>query len=214
MKDTSWKACQKLFGNADAILQRLRDFRNTVDAGAVPAKNIKRVRKILQELGHLLNPAAMKSKSVAASHLCRWLISTVAYCEHANLVHNETYVSNASPRAKTASEACKYICKADVVEIKSLSSPPQPVTIVCMCICILLGKHENAGWAGAKAMLSDPSLLKTLIDHKREDVTTEQVEEVRKLLSQDEALDGDRMKAVSKAAYGLLQWVLAMIDVV
>lgn len=214
-KDASWGACQKLLSNPVAILQRLHDFQNIVDAGMVPAKNIKRVRKMLSEMGHFLNPEIMGAKSVAAAHLCRWLIAAIAYCKHAGPIQNQPQVNQAPNVVKeTASEACKYLAKADIVEIKSLAAPPQPVVIVCACLCTLLGRQENSGWAGAKAMLSDPSILKTLQEYKKEDVTAEQVFQVRQLLNQGaEFMDGDKMKSVSRAAYGLLQWVLAMIEV-
>jgi len=115
---------------------------------------------------------------------------------------------------ETASEACKYLDKADIVEIKSLATPPQPVMIVCACLCTLLGRHENSSWAGAKAVLCDLGLLKTLQEYKKEDVTAEQVLQVRQLLNQGgEFMDGDKMKSVSKAAHGLLRWVLAMTEV-
>jgi len=166
-------------------------------------------------MGHLLNPEVMGAKSVAAAHLCRWLIAAIAYCKHASPIQNQPQVNQAPTVVKeTASEACKYLDKADIVEIKSLATPPQPVMIVCACLCTLLGRHENSGWAGAKAMLLDPSLLKTLQEYKKEDVTAEQVFQVRQLLNQrGESMDGDKMKSVSKAAYGLLQWVLAMMEV-
>lgn len=80
-----------------------------------------------------------------------------------------------------------------------------------MCVCILLGKDASTGWAGAKEMLSDVRFLKTLVDHKKDDVTAEQVAKVREILEKDECFEGERMKSVSKAAYGLLQWVLLMI---
>jgi len=54
-----------------------------------------------------------------------------------------------------------------------MASPPTPVMIVCMCVVILrpLGKEdESAGWAGAKAMLSDMSLLKALQDYKKDEM--------------------------------------------
>merc|ERR1712159_967950 len=158
-------------------------------------------------MGHVLNPEAMRAKSVAAAYLCKWLISTIAYCEHAAPIQQQQpQVSQALPSVKAAVEASKYLSKADIVEIKSLSSPPQPVTIVCVSICILLGKDDNSGWAGAKAMVSDACFLKTLLEHKKEDVTAEQIEKVHQLLNQ-ENLDINKMKSISKAAYGLLQWV-------
>merc|ERR1712187_1038029 len=98
------------------------------------------------------------------------------------------------------------------VEMKSLAKPPKRVMAVCVCICILLGKDDNSGWAGAKAMLSDVTFLKTLLEHKKEDVTKQQIEKVREILSTEE-LDADTVKSMSKAAYGLFQWVRAMIQI-
>jgi len=210
VKDDDWRACQKFLSNPAATLERLHDFRDTINAGLVPAKNIKRVRKILRGIGHGLNPEQIRGKSVAAACLYKWLVSTLAYCEHASLIQEEPQASQPSPSVEAAAEACKHICKKDVVEIKSLLAPPQPVMIVCVCICILLGKDEGSGWAGAKATIADVTFLKRLLEHRKEDVTTEQVEKVRELLNK-EGVDCDKLKSVSKAAYGLFQWVLAMI---
>merc|ERR1719310_211509 len=89
--------------------------------------------------------------------------------------------------------------------------------IVCMCVCILrpLGKEdENAGWAGAKAMLSDVGLLKALQEYRKDDMTEKQISNIKKLLNREPGFllenQGEKMKSVSKAGYGLLQWVLAM----
>jgi len=98
-----------------------------------------------------------------------------------------------------------------------MAQPPQPVMIVCMCVCILrpLGKEdENAGWAGAKAMLSDVGLLKALQEYRKDDMKEKQISNIKKLLNREKEVllenQGEKMKSVSKAGYGLLQWVLAM----
>jgi hypothetical protein len=211
VRDASWKSCQKFLSNPEAILKRMRDFRDTIDAGAVPAKNIKKVRKVL---GHLLNPEAMMAKSMAAAQLCKWLISTIAYYEHAAPIQQQPLVIHTVPSANVAAEASKHLSKGDIVEIKSLSSPPQPVMIVCVCVGILLGKDENLGWAGVKAMLSDVRFLKTLLEQKKEDVTSEQIEKVHELITREgETFDGDNIRRVSAAAYSLLHWVRAMIEI-
>jgi dynein heavy chain len=124
----------------------------------------------------------------------------------------------ALPALEAAAKALEDLDKKDLTEVKSMAQPPQPVMIVCMCVCILrpLGKEdENAGWAGAKAMLSDVGLLKALQDYKKDDMRERQIKKIRELLSKPEAKDkfeGEEMKAVSKAGYGLLQWVKAMVS--
>merc|ERR1712232_1019930 len=130
VKDASWRACQQFLNNPEAALRRLHSFRDLIDAGAVPAKNVENARKVL---GHFLNPDAIGAKSVAAAHLCKWLISTIAYYERAAPIQERPGVSEAPPPVKAAAEASKCLCKADIVEIKSLATPPQPVMVVCVC---------------------------------------------------------------------------------
>merc|ERR1719159_1046234 len=96
-----------------------------------------------------------------------------------------------------------------------MAQPPQPVMIVCMCVCILrpLGKEdENAGWSGAKAMLSDTGILRALQEYKKDEMKEKQIKKIRELLNKEkEVFEGEKMKNVSKAGYGLLQWVIAMV---
>jgi hypothetical protein len=121
----------------------------------------------------------------------------------------------ASPALEMAAKALEVLDKKDIAEIKSMAAPPQPVMVVCMCVCILrpLGKEdENGGWAAAKAMLSDVTLLRALQEYKKDDMQAKQIDKIRKLLSREkETFEGETMKSVSRAGYGLLQWVLAMV---
>jgi len=121
----------------------------------------------------------------------------------------------AMPALAAAAEALENLDKKDLSEIKVMATPPPPVMIVCMCVCILrpLGKEDGeAGWAGAKVMLSDASLLKALQEYKKDEMKERQVLQIRKLLNKEkEVFEGDKMKGVSKAGFGLLQWVKAMV---
>eukprot|EP00928_Gymnodinium_smaydae_P090380 TRINITY_DN7418_c2_g3_i1.p1 TRINITY_DN7418_c2_g3~~TRINITY_DN7418_c2_g3_i1.p1 ORF type:complete len:3325 (+),score=999.70 TRINITY_DN7418_c2_g3_i1:390-9977(+) len=121
----------------------------------------------------------------------------------------------AMPALAMAEQALEDLDKKDITEIKSMATPPQPVMIVCMCVCILrpLGKEdEMAGWQGAKAMLSDVGLMNALKDYKKDEMKERQVRKIRELLNKEkETFEGERMKSVSKAGYGLLQWVIAMV---
>jgi dynein heavy chain len=74
----------------------------------------------------------------------------------------------AVPALEQAAEALENLDKKDLTEIKSMTTPPQPVMIVCMCVVILrpLGKEdETAGWMGCKAMLTDTGILRALQEY-------------------------------------------------
>jgi len=124
-------------------------------------------------------------------------------------------LGEAMPALEAAAKALENLDKASITEIKTFQKPPEAVMIVCMCVCILqpLGKEDvNAGWAGAKAMLSDINFLKALQEYAKDDIKEKQVRQIRGLLARDPAtFEGDAMASKSKAGFGLLQWVMAMV---
>jgi len=123
----------------------------------------------------------------------------------------------APPMLEAAVVALDSLEKRDITEIKSMRAPPQPVMIVCMCVVILrpldkVGNFESTGWAGVKKMLSDPHFLRSLQEYNKDGVNEGQIKKIRNLLAKEQQVfAGDYMKSVSKAGYGLLQWVLAMV---
>jgi dynein heavy chain len=61
-------------------------------------------------------------------------------------------------------------------------------------------------------MLSDTSILRALQEYKKDEMKEKQIKKIRELLNKEkETFEGEKMKSVSKAGYGLLQWVLAMV---
>merc|ERR1719491_679448 len=76
-----------------------------------------------------------------------------------------------------------------------------------------LGKEDaSLGWKGAKSMLGDPNLLRAMQEYKKDAVSDQQVKRVREILNKEGRLfEGDTMQNVSKAGYGLLQWVKAIV---
>jgi hypothetical protein len=116
---------------------------------------------------------------------------------------------------ESAENSLLSIAKADLAEVKSMCSPPVPVMAVCSCVMILrpLRKEDaSLGWRGVKAMLGDPNLLRAMQEYDNKAVSDQQVERVRQILNKDKLLfEGTTMQNVSKAAYGLLQWVKAVV---
>eukprot|EP00927_Polykrikos_kofoidii_P034569 TRINITY_DN29308_c0_g1_i1.p1 TRINITY_DN29308_c0_g1~~TRINITY_DN29308_c0_g1_i1.p1 ORF type:complete len:3708 (-),score=892.28 TRINITY_DN29308_c0_g1_i1:94-10965(-) len=121
----------------------------------------------------------------------------------------------AMPALAMAEEALEQLEKKDITEIKSMATPPPPVMVVCACVAILkpLGKEDDSGsWSAAKAMLADVNLRKCLQEYKKDEMQAKQVNKIRGLMAKDkETFEGDKMKSISKAGFGLLQWVKAMV---
>merc|ERR1719174_1252403 len=94
----------------------------------------------------------------------------------------------ALPALEAAAKALEDLDKKDLTEIKSMASPPTAVMIVCMCVVILrpLGREdESAGWAGAKVMLSDTGLLRSLQEYKRDEMKDRQIKRIKDLLAKE-----------------------------
>jgi hypothetical protein len=216
----SWKDCLKLLANSSKLLDRISKFPDAIAAGEVPRSNIEKARRIQISMGHAFSKDAMCQKSQAAASICSWLMNIIALYDLTTPLYREPTM-NAAPDTDPGSEdmesaAGVTIDKADIQELKSFGRPPREVMVVCVCVCLLrpMGKEVgDAGWAGAKAMLSDASLLKALQDFKVANVQEEQMTRVRELMSQEKQIfDGDSVKEVSRAALGLVRWVRAVIE--
>ncbi|CAD7925016.1 unnamed protein product [Amoebophrya sp. A120] len=123
----------------------------------------------------------------------------------------------AMPALAAAAEALENLDKKDITEVKAFTTPPPAVAAVTKCIMILrpLGKENPAdGWAGAKAMMSDTGFLRSLQTYPKDDMKERQIQQIRVVFNADKETlvdnDGAKMKTISKAGYGLLQWTLAM----
>merc|ERR1711977_578045 len=54
--------------------------------------------------------------------------------------------------------------------------------------------------------------LRALQEYSRESATQEEMQRVKEILDTDDAFVGENMKKVSKAAYGLLDWVRSVVE--
>ena len=76
-KDRSWKAAVNVMNQVDKFLAVLRNFKNEIDAGNVPAANFVAVRPYIA-LPHF-KPDTIKGKSKACAGLCEWVLNIVEY---------------------------------------------------------------------------------------------------------------------------------------
>lgn len=136
--------------------------------------------------------------------------------------------SSDTASASAAATPPLKMCKADAVELKGLSKPPQPVMLVCAVTRQLLagidpnvivddeGAVEDGGWKASKQMLGDARFLSNLLSVKeaidRGALPPANVELTRamqrRLMGDD--FRPDVVAKVSKAAAGLCAWVLDM----
>uniref|UniRef100_A0A1I8GN74 Dynein heavy chain 10, axonemal n=1 Tax=Macrostomum lignano TaxID=282301 RepID=A0A1I8GN74_9PLAT len=121
----------------------------------------------------------------------------------------EEALAEALPALEQARLALDDLDKNDVTEIRSFAKPPPAVQTVSECIVVLKGIKE-VSWKSAKGMMSDTNFLTSLRNMDVDSITGKQSGTVREYLDKRK-ITLDEMKAVSKAGYGLLKFVIAVL---
>jgi len=120
----------------------------------------------------------------------------------------------ALPAVEAASRALENLDKNDLTELKAFTNPPEAVKTMCMQLIVLkpTGEKLEENWNDAKKLLSNGQLLTMLKTFPKDDLKEAQVKRVNKYFTgNDRQANLDAMKSVSKAGYGLLTWVVAIV---
>nr|XP_034180267.1 dynein heavy chain 10, axonemal [Osmia lignaria] len=118
-------------------------------------------------------------------------------------------LAEAQPALDAARAALSELEKADITEIRSFATPPEPVQIVSECVAMLRGV-KDISWKGAKGMMSDPAFLRILQEMNCDKITLKQQQSVKAHLKKTTKLD--QMETISKAGFGLYKFVIAVLD--
>jgi len=121
----------------------------------------------------------------------------------------EESLAVALPALEEAREALKNLDKSDVTEVKSFSTPPPAVQTVCECILMMKGIKEIS-WKSAKGMMSAGDFLGSLMTMDVDAIKEGQQRNVASHIKQGK-VSSDKMKLISKAGYGLLVFVNAVM---
>ncbi|ETN61879.1 dynein heavy chain 10, axonemal [Anopheles darlingi] len=120
----------------------------------------------------------------------------------------EEALAAALPALEVARLALSDLDKSDITEIRSFATPPEPVQVVCECIAIIKG-YKDISWKTAKGMMSEGNFLRSLQELDCDAITQKQVATVRANMKRSQKLED--MQTISKAGYGLLKFVRAVL---
>jgi dynein heavy chain len=117
----------------------------------------------------------------------------------------------ALPAVEAASRALENLDKNDLTELKAFTNPPAAVKNLCMQLVCLrpTGEKLEETWNDAKKMLGNSALLSMLKNYPKDELNDKQVKKVNKYFNEDLTLE--KMQSISKAGYGLLTWVVAIV---
>lgn len=120
----------------------------------------------------------------------------------------EIALAAALPALEAARLALEDLEKSDITEIRSFATPPEAVQVVCECVALIKNVKEP-GWKGAKGMMSEGGFLKSLMEMNCDIITQKQLSAVKAKMKTSSKLDD--MQSISKAGYGLLKFVRAVL---
>jgi dynein heavy chain, axonemal len=103
-KAWDWKAALKMMKNPDEFLNKLKSYKDVVDANQVPAANVAIVKNTYLNMPDF-TPEKMATKSGAAKGICEWVINIVKYYDVIQVIE---------PKRKALKEAIEQLEAATI----------------------------------------------------------------------------------------------------
>jgi len=205
----SWQGSKKLMANPTGLLAQLNDFKDAIDAGTVPRRNIEMARKVQIDMGVSFTAEAMRCKSLAVAGLCAWINNIIAYYD---LVCPKQLGSLVRQEAAAPKPDESFLVKAcDIQELKSLSHPPQDVKEVLTAVCFLLNSEETCDWSQCQHMIANPNkFLSRLASFDAQKVSPAALTKA-KAIAEQAFFNADALKAKAASVVGLSDWVLRAV---
>jgi len=192
------------------MLTHLQDFHGTIDAGKVPRRNIKAVRKIQINMGQDFTPETINKKSSAVAGLCKWLIYTLAYYDQTTKQELAQPVES-KPEVDPVENLKNCLQKKDITELKAMKNPPALVRLTMEVICVLLQvepvKSEDGRvdyWPSSKALLAEMRFFE-MVCSLRDRVAESALDAAAPYMAREE-FTPDSVKRCSAACEGLCKW--------
>jgi dynein heavy chain len=121
----------------------------------------------------------------------------------------ENALAEALPALEEAKLALNNLSSAEITEIRSFAKPPKEVQKVCECICVIKG-IKDISWKSAKTMMSQVDFKSSLSNLDIDNISGQQLKSVKAIIREMD-IQPARMKEISSAGAGLLQFVNAVV---
>ena len=135
----------------------------------------------------------------------------------------EAELALALPLLDAANTALECLTPQEISELKAMRAPPKGVKLVCEALCIMkkipparVPDPKSSGafildwWEPSKkVVLSDPRLLRSLVEYEKDDVSPVIIKKIRAYLAMPDFELG-KLRAVSSACHSIAQWIYAI----
>jgi len=206
----SWRGFQTLASNPGSLLVQLRGFKDAIDAGTVPSRNIELARKVQIDMGLDFSVQTMKNKSIAAAGLCAWINNTIAYYDLVAPQLPEPPVRKEVAESEPVVSFCVDV--RAIRELKSLGKPPQGVKDVLQAVAFLLGAEEAWDWGQCQHMIANPEkFVETLASFDAQNVSPTSLAQAKAIAMQP-FFNRETLICKTAAVAGVAEWVLRVVE--
>ena len=99
---------------------------------------------------------------------------------------DDDILARAAAALQESHDGLNSLSKAELVEVKSMKSPPPKLQAVLTCVAMLKGMKEPDTWQTIKKMLTDTGFINSLMTISFEDLKDAKVARVQELIAREE----------------------------
>ncbi|CEF66963.1 Dynein heavy chain, cytoplasmic [Strongyloides ratti] len=119
-------------------------------------------------------------------------------------------LAQVEPAVEEAKQAVKGIKKTQLVELRSMLSPPNPVKLALESICMLLKESVTSDWKTIRSVVVRDDFINKILTFNTDQISFSTLETMRKYTENPE-FDYEKVNRASVACGPLLKWVKAQL---
>ncbi|KAL3074127.1 hypothetical protein niasHT_033335 [Heterodera trifolii] len=122
----------------------------------------------------------------------------------------ERKLTEVKPAVEEAKSAVSGIKKAQLVEVRSMPSPPNAVKIAMEVICLLLGENQTE-WKSIRAIMVKGDFIPRILQFNTDSITPEIIEKLKQYEGNPD-WEFEKVNRASVACAPMVKWAKAQLD--
>uniref|UniRef100_A0A915BJF8 Dynein heavy chain, cytoplasmic n=6 Tax=Parascaris univalens TaxID=6257 RepID=A0A915BJF8_PARUN len=119
-------------------------------------------------------------------------------------------LAQVEPAVEEAQQAVKGIRKTQLVEVRSMASPPHLVRLALESICLLLGENVGTDWKAIRGVMVRDDFMPRILGFDTDSITPEILKAMEKY-TQNPDWDFEKVNRASSACGPMVKWVKAQL---
>uniref|UniRef100_A0AC35TT30 DHC_N1 domain-containing protein n=1 Tax=Rhabditophanes sp. KR3021 TaxID=114890 RepID=A0AC35TT30_9BILA len=119
-------------------------------------------------------------------------------------------LAKVEPAVNDAKQAVKGIKKQQLVELRSMASPPNIVKVALESICLLLGESVNSDWKSIRGIMIKDDFINRILTFNTDNISGQILEAMKKFASNPD-FEYEKVNRASVACGPMVKWVKAQL---